>query len=89
MVKKVFHSIAFCIIDEDKTELAKYAKNYLPILFNLYSGEEKEKELDKLPILETIRTYLTITDSQVRNNRHNLSWYQWKICVLICSKSTI
>jgi len=51
--------------DEDKKELSSYAKNYLPILFNLYTGEEKDGDPDRLPILETIRAYLIITDTKV------------------------
>ena len=50
---------------ESSKELSSYAKNYLPILFNLYTAEEKEGDPDKLPILETVRVYLSITDSKV------------------------
>ena len=50
---------------ENSKELSSYAKNYLPILFNLYTAEEKEGDPDKLPILETVRVYLSITDSKV------------------------
>jgi hypothetical protein len=66
------HVIFVClyILDEEKKELSVYSKNYLPILFNLYSNEEKEGGPDKLPILETIRTYLTVTDIPV-----NISHY--------------
>lgn len=53
------------LLAESKNELSLYAKNYLPILFNLYTAEEKEGDPDKLPILETIRVYLTITDPKV------------------------
>jgi len=47
---------------ENKKELSLYAKNYLPILFNVYTAEEKEGDPDKLPVLETVRVYLSITD---------------------------
>lgn len=50
---------------ESKNELSLYAKNYLPILFNLYTAEKKEGDPDKLPILETVRVYLSITDHKV------------------------
>ncbi|XP_073238782.1 RRP12-like protein isoform X1 [Porites lutea] len=50
---------------ENSKELSSYAKNYLPILFNLYTAEEKEGDPDKLPILETVRVYLSITDSKL------------------------
>lgn len=42
-----------------------YSKNYLPILFNLYTAEEKEGDPDKLPVLETVRVYLAITEPKV------------------------
>ena len=54
------------LLAESKNELSLYAKNYLPILFNLYTAEEKEGDPDKLPILETVRVYLSITDRKVR-----------------------
>lgn len=50
---------------ENKKELSLYAKNYLPILFNLYTAEEKEGDPDKLPVLETVRIYLSITDPKL------------------------
>ena len=54
-----------CTSEENRKELSTYGKNYLPILFNIYTTEPKEGDPDKLPILETIRTYLTITDHKV------------------------
>lgn len=53
--------------EENKEELAKYAKNYLPILFNLYLTEPKDKAEDKvrLAIFETCKLYLSITDKQL------------------------
>lgn len=58
-----------------------YAKNYLPILFNLYTAEEKEGDPDKLPVLETIRVYLFITDSKVSIACDSVSMPQ--LCVLV------
>ena len=51
--------------DEEKAELSQYAKNYIPILFNLYTAEEKEGDPDKLPLLETIRMYLSLAKPEV------------------------
>ena len=53
--------------DASKEELSQYSKNYLPILFNLYTAEDNEGDADKLAILETIRVYLSITDHKVSN----------------------
>ena len=51
--------------DEEKAELSQYAKNYIPILFNLYTAAEKEGDPDKLPLLETIRMYLSLAKPEV------------------------
>lgn len=51
--------------DEEKAELSQYGKNYIPILFNLYTAAEKEGDPDKLPLLETIRMYLSLAKPEV------------------------
>lgn len=45
-------------------ELGKYAKNYLPLLFNLYTTEKWQKGRDPVrqSVLETIKRYLSVTD---------------------------
>ncbi|XP_065071238.1 RRP12-like protein [Rhopilema esculentum] len=49
--------------DEEVNELRKFSKNYLPILFNLYLTEsEAGNEHLSLPVLETIKTYVKISD---------------------------
>ncbi|XP_013167827.1 PREDICTED: RRP12-like protein [Papilio xuthus] len=54
--------------DEDQKELGRFAKNYLPILLNIYMTPAKggEGEGQRLAALETIQIYLTITDQNVR-----------------------
>jgi len=64
-LSKKINLIFFPLLAVSKNELSLYAKNYLPILFNLYTAEEKEGDPDKLPILETVRVYLSITDHKV------------------------
>ena len=49
----------------EKAELSQYAKNYIPILFNLYTAEEKEGDPVKLPLLDTIRVYLSLAKPEV------------------------
>jgi ribosomal RNA-processing protein 12 len=44
---------------EDRAVLARFAKNYLPILFNLYTGGS---EGERLTVLQCVRAYITITD---------------------------
>lgn len=53
--------------EADRSEVSRFAKNFLPILFNLY-GQPTAAEDTPAPrrtVLETIKTYLTITESQV------------------------
>uniref|UniRef100_A0A646QJB6 RRP12-like protein n=1 Tax=Hemiscolopendra marginata TaxID=943146 RepID=A0A646QJB6_9MYRI len=49
--------------DGNKAELKRFAKNYVPILFNLYTIEpEGNKEnYERLAVLETLKVYLQIT----------------------------
>jgi ribosomal RNA-processing protein 12 len=53
----------FCL-ELDQQEIGKYAKNYLPLLFNLYTTEKWNHSRDPVrqSIFETIKRYLTITD---------------------------
>ncbi|KAK6185603.1 hypothetical protein SNE40_007802 [Patella caerulea] len=52
--------------EANKAELARFAKNFLPILFNLFTTDpKKEKEGCRLAALTTIKAYLQITDLQL------------------------
>ncbi|KAK3582767.1 hypothetical protein CHS0354_015294 [Potamilus streckersoni] len=52
--------------DETKMELARFAKNFLPIFFNLYTTDpEKEKDPTRLAVLETTKCYLQIADKEL------------------------
>ncbi|KMQ96335.1 rrp12-like protein [Lasius niger] len=54
---------------DDVAELVRFAKNYLPILFNLYttrpSGTDEEGQ--RLAAFDTIKTYMTIVNSDLAN----------------------
>ncbi|OCT70055.1 RRP12-like protein isoform X2 [Xenopus laevis] len=56
-----------CEADSDKAEVSRFAKNFLPILFNVYSQPlaPGEGPSQKLPVLDTVKAYLTITDQQM------------------------
>lgn len=56
-----------CETEPDKAEVSRLAKNYLPILFNVYIKVPAagESTAHKLPVMETIRAYLTVTDQQL------------------------
>ncbi|XP_061180059.1 RRP12-like protein isoform X1 [Saccostrea echinata] len=55
--------------EESKQEVARFAKNFLPILFNLFTTEpENAKDTTRLAVLETIKTYLQIADTALINS---------------------
>ena len=61
--------------EADRMEVSRFAKNFLPILFNLY-GQPVAAEDTPAPrraVRETVKTYLTITDPQV-SWREEHSW---------------
>jgi len=47
--------------------VGRFAKNFLPILFNVYSQPEEDggSSSQRRSVLDTVRAYLTITDPQV------------------------
>ena len=51
-------------VEEDKAEVGRFAKNFLPILFNVYSQQPAagEPTYYRMAVLDTIKVYLTITD---------------------------
>lgn len=58
----------FCFTTEDdKAEVSRFAKNFLPILFNIYSQEPTPgvAVASRMAVLDTSRVYLTITDQTV------------------------
>ncbi|CAG2185419.1 RRP12 [Mytilus edulis] len=64
------------------SEVAKFAKNFLPILFNIFTAEsDNTKDPVKLAVLETIKCYLQIADMNVCQ--------QNKLPNLDCSNSTM
>lgn len=54
---------------DDRAELAHFAKNYLPILFNLYTTRPNgtDEEGARLAAFDTIKAYMTITSSDLAN----------------------
>ena len=53
-----------------RTETSRFAKNYLPLLFNLYTtkANSDDEEAQRRSAYETINYYLHITDSALLNN---------------------
>lgn len=60
--------------EEYQTELGKYAKNYLPILFNVYTSEENQGSEIHQVVIDTVRDFLKVTDQQV-NLKNVTKWY--------------
>ncbi|XP_040600408.1 RRP12-like protein [Mesocricetus auratus] len=58
-----------CEAEADRAEVSRFAKNFLPILFNLYGQPvvAGEAAVPRRAVLETVKTYLTITESQLVN----------------------
>ncbi|NXM66302.1 RRP12 protein, partial [Serilophus lunatus] len=56
-----------CETDVERAEVGRFAKNFLPILFNVYSQSEEDggNSAQRRSVLDTVRAYLTITDSQM------------------------
>uniref|UniRef100_A0A2K6UCI0 Ribosomal RNA processing 12 homolog n=1 Tax=Saimiri boliviensis boliviensis TaxID=39432 RepID=A0A2K6UCI0_SAIBB len=59
-----------CEAEADRAEVSRFAKNFLPILFNLYGQPVAggDTPAPRRAVLETVRTYLTITDTQLVNS---------------------
>ena len=54
------------ISEESRTELSRFAKNFLPIFFNLYTADPvKEKDPVKLAVFETVKCYFQISEKSV------------------------
>nr|KAF6425645.1 ribosomal RNA processing 12-like protein [Molossus molossus] len=58
-----------CEAEADRAEVSRFAKNFLPILFNLYGQPVAagDTPAPRRAMLETIKTYLTITEPQLVN----------------------
>lgn len=56
--------------------MGRFAKNFLPILFNVYSQPEEDggSNAQRRSVLDTVRAYLTVTDPQVRGQQGTLCW---------------
>ncbi|XP_053617752.1 RRP12-like protein [Plodia interpunctella] len=69
-IMQALRKLISCSIDneDDKTELSRFAKNYIPILLNIYMTPAKGSSAagQRLAALETIQVYLTISDQNLR-----------------------
>ncbi|KAF7641753.1 hypothetical protein LDENG_00272940, partial [Lucifuga dentata] len=53
--------------EEEKAEVGRFSKNFLPILFNVYSQQPAAgaSAAYRMAVLDTIRVYLTVTQTQM------------------------
>ena len=59
-------------VEENRAELARFAKNYLPLFFNLITADsENERDSTRLAVLETAKCYM-----KVRNINAQQSYLQ-------------
>ncbi|KAJ8014068.1 hypothetical protein DPEC_G00036410 [Dallia pectoralis] len=56
-----------CNTDEEKAGVGRFSKNFLPILFNVYSQQPAPGDSApyRMALLDTIKVYLTVTDQQM------------------------
>ncbi|XP_063163096.1 RRP12-like protein [Candoia aspera] len=56
-----------CQTEAERAEVGRFAKNFLPIMFNVYSqeGDDGESSVHRRSLLDTIRAYLTVTEARM------------------------
>lgn len=56
-----------CTLVEEKAEVGRFAKNFLPILFNVYGQQPPAGESGtyRMAVLDTIKVYLTVTEKEM------------------------
>ncbi|XP_075933158.1 RRP12-like protein [Anarhichas minor] len=54
-----------CSTEEEKAEVGRFSKNFLPILFNVYGQQPAAGESGtyRMAVLDTIKVYLTVTET--------------------------
>jgi len=66
---KCFKNVYACFMfeAEEKTEMGRFSKNFLPILFNVFSQQPAAGEPGtyRMAVLDTIKVYLSVTEMQV------------------------
>lgn len=55
--------------EEEKAEVGRFSKNFLPILFNVYSQQPAAGDSGtyRMAVLDTIKVYLSVTETQVQH----------------------
>ena len=64
MIYKNYTVLFICITAENRAELGRFAKNFLPIMLNILTSGD-ERNVQHLSILETIKVYLSVAETEV------------------------
>lgn len=56
-----------CSTEQEKAELGRFSKNFLPIFFNVYSQQPPagESHTYRMAVLDTVKVYLTVTQTEM------------------------
>lgn len=54
-------------LEEEKVELGRFSKNFLPIFFNIYGQQPTDGESGtyRMAVLDTVKVYLSVTQTEV------------------------
>jgi len=76
---------------ENRAELARYAKNYLPILFNLYTAVPagSEEAGQRLAAMETVKLYFQIADTALLQTMFDKALEKYKTETVQFTKDAI
>uniref|UniRef100_A0A8C2WT75 Ribosomal RNA processing 12 homolog n=1 Tax=Cyclopterus lumpus TaxID=8103 RepID=A0A8C2WT75_CYCLU len=84
-----------CSTEEEKAEVGRFSKNFLPILFNVYGQKPAAGESGtyRMAVLDTIKVYLTVTETEMictflqkfcsKLLNLNISLYFFNLCLLV------
>ena len=61
----VFIMVIFFPVEENRAEVARFAKNFLPIFFNIYTSGNSREDTTLAAVLETAKVYFKIADPEV------------------------
>ena len=68
--------------------LSRFAKNYLPLLFNIFTGDsESPKNPQKRAVFETIKCYMQVADQEVGVHNYMRIFFFLNICLFTLIKS--
>ena len=66
--------------DASREVMARFAKNYIPIFFNLYTAKpEADRDPKRMAVLETAKVYFQIADPKVCGEKKSLVCRGWRM----------